>query len=119
MLSAAGHNCPVAVTIFTSPRFSEHVTPPGHPERPERAGVFDAVADAFRASGGVVTEPRPATRAELERIHTADYLDLIASTAGQSGIGSLRPHAKTSAQNTTRPTARKAVARRLTFSGFP
>jgi acetoin utilization deacetylase AcuC-like enzyme len=31
-----------------------------------------------------VREPRPATREELARIHTSEYLDLIASTAGQS-----------------------------------
>ena len=30
--------------LITSPRFGDHVTPPGHPERLERAEVFDAVA---------------------------------------------------------------------------
>ena len=70
--------------LISSPRFAEHTTPPGHPERPERAEVFDRVAAAFRAKGGVVREPRPATREELARVHTADYLDLIASTAGRA-----------------------------------
>jgi acetoin utilization deacetylase AcuC-like enzyme len=72
--------------LIASPRFGEHVTPPGHPERPERAAVFDAVAEAFRAAGGTVQEPRPATRAELARIHAADYLDLVASTAGRPAM---------------------------------
>jgi acetoin utilization deacetylase AcuC-like enzyme len=68
--------------LFASERFEEHSTPPGHPERPERAGVFTSVAAAFAARGGTVIEPRPATREELARVHTAPYLDDIASRAG-------------------------------------
>jgi acetoin utilization deacetylase AcuC-like enzyme len=73
----------MAPLLIASARFAEHVTPPGHPERPERAAVFEAVAVSHRAAGGAVDEPRPATRDELSRIHTADYLDLIASTIGR------------------------------------
>ena len=72
--------------LIASPRFGEHVTPPGHPERPERAAVFDAVASAFRAGGGLVQEPRPATRDELARIHTGGHLDRIESTTGRPSI---------------------------------
>jgi acetoin utilization deacetylase AcuC-like enzyme len=70
--------------LFASTRFGEHVTPPGHPERMERAGVFDAVAGAFRSRGGVVSDPRPATREELARIHTAAYLDQVAAADGRA-----------------------------------
>jgi acetoin utilization deacetylase AcuC-like enzyme len=70
--------------LFASERFEEHSTPPGHPERPERAAVFTSVARAFAAKGGVVIEPRPATREELARIHTAPYLDDIAGRAGRA-----------------------------------
>jgi acetoin utilization deacetylase AcuC-like enzyme len=70
--------------IFASPRFAEHTTPPGHPERPERARVFTDVARSFAAAGGQVAEPQPATRVDLARIHTDDYLDLIAGTAGRA-----------------------------------
>jgi len=72
------------VILFSSPRFVEHTPPPGHPERPERAEVFDAIAAAHRAAGGDVREPRPATREELARVHTAAHLDLIASTHGRA-----------------------------------
>jgi len=72
--------------LFSTPRFAEHVTPPGHPERPERAEVFDAVASAFAARGGTVRAPRPATRDELARIHTTAYLDRIAATAGRAAM---------------------------------
>ena len=72
--------------LFASTRFGEHVTPPGHPERPERAGVFDVVAEAFRSRGGVVADPRPATREELARIHTPAYLDLVAAADGRAAM---------------------------------
>jgi acetoin utilization deacetylase AcuC-like enzyme len=74
------------VILFTSRRFAEHTTPPGHPESPERADVFDQVADAWRAKGVDVREPRLATREELSRVHTADYLDTIAGLAGRSAM---------------------------------
>ena len=70
--------------LFASERFEEHSTPPGHPERPERAGVFTAVMTRFAATGGVVVEPRPATREELARIHVPAYLDDIAARTGQA-----------------------------------
>jgi acetoin utilization deacetylase AcuC-like enzyme len=70
--------------LITSPRFEEHVTPAGHPERLERAHVFDAVASAWVEKGGEVAAPRQATREELLRVHDAAYLDRIAATAGKA-----------------------------------
>jgi acetoin utilization deacetylase AcuC-like enzyme len=72
------------VTIFTSSRFADHLTPPGHPERVERFEVMQAVAAAFRERGGDVREPRSASREELARIHEADYVGMIAETAGRA-----------------------------------
>ena len=71
--------------LITSPRFDEHVTPPGHPERPERAHVFDAVAARWLERGGRTMAPRPATREELLRVHTPEYVDRIAETSGKPG----------------------------------
>src|SRR5688572_27481311 len=59
------------------------MTPPGHPERPERAQTMWAAAERFRSAGGDVREPRTATRDELARVHTAEYLDLIESVRGR------------------------------------
>jgi acetoin utilization deacetylase AcuC-like enzyme len=70
--------------LITSPRFDEHVTPPGHPERMERAHVFNAAAARWLERGGRTASPRPATREELERVHRASYLDELASTAGRA-----------------------------------
>src|SRR6185295_14064965 len=72
-----------SMIIYSSPRFTEHTPPPGHPERPERGEVFEVVAAEHRRRGGVVREPRPATREELARVHTEAYLDQIAATAGR------------------------------------
>jgi acetoin utilization deacetylase AcuC-like enzyme len=74
----------VSVTLLTSPRFSDHLTPPGHPERVERSEVMQLVASEFRARGGRVLEPRPVTDEEITRIHERDYLSLIKETAGRA-----------------------------------
>ncbi|HEX9366824.1 MAG TPA: histone deacetylase [Vicinamibacterales bacterium] len=70
--------------LISSPRFQEHTTPPGHPERPERAEVFDHVASAWRDRGGRVIEPRQATREELLRVHDAAHVDAMAATSGRA-----------------------------------
>jgi acetoin utilization deacetylase AcuC-like enzyme len=70
--------------LISSTRFAEHTTPPGHPERPERADVFTSVANAWREKGVRVSEPRPATRDELLRVHDAAYVEAIARIAGRA-----------------------------------
>jgi acetoin utilization deacetylase AcuC-like enzyme len=75
--------------LLTSPRFAEHLTPPGHPESPARAEVLDAVVTAWIERAGVsraeaVRAPRPATRDELERVHTRRYLEYLEGLAGQA-----------------------------------
>lgn len=72
--------------LISSPRFEEHVTPPGHPERPERARVFDEVASGWREQGGRTAEPRPASREELARVHDVEHLDRIESVAGRPSM---------------------------------
>ena len=74
------------LTLISSKRFVDHVTPVGHPERPERAEVFDAVAAAFKEHGGRVVEPRAATDADLARVHTPEHIDLIISTRGKAAM---------------------------------
>jgi acetoin utilization deacetylase AcuC-like enzyme len=72
--------------LISTPRFEEHVTPPGHPEKPERAHVFDVVATDFSRKGGRVVEPVPATREQLARVHSGVHLDRIAGTAGKPSM---------------------------------
>jgi acetoin utilization deacetylase AcuC-like enzyme len=52
----------------------------------ERAHVFDVIAGDFRKRGGLVVEPAAATREQLARVHSDDYLDLIASTSGKPSM---------------------------------
>jgi acetoin utilization deacetylase AcuC-like enzyme len=70
--------------LISSDRFAEHQTPPGHPERPERAEVMDGVAARWRERGGEVVAPRAATREQLARVHDADYLRRISETSGRA-----------------------------------
>ena len=70
--------------LITSPRYEEHVTPPGHPERMERAHVFDAVAARWLEKGGRTTAPRSATPDELARVHAPEYLERVAATGGRA-----------------------------------
>jgi acetoin utilization deacetylase AcuC-like enzyme len=72
--------------IISSPGFERHVTPPGHPERPERAHVFDVIASRWAAKGGDLAPPRAATRDELELVHDPAYLEQIAAFAGRPAM---------------------------------
>ena len=72
------------LVVITSDRFVDHLTPPGHPDRVERAEVMRAVASAWQARGGSVAAPRVATREELLRVHTIAHLEALDRTAGRA-----------------------------------
>jgi acetoin utilization deacetylase AcuC-like enzyme len=72
--------------LIASPRFEAHVTPPGHPERPERARVFEEIAAHWRERGGGVSEPRTAAVEDLLRVHTREHVDRMAATRGRPGV---------------------------------
>jgi acetoin utilization deacetylase AcuC-like enzyme len=74
----------MSLTIYTSDRFADHLNPPGHPERLQRAEVMQVVASEFGKSGVEVREPRAATQDELARIHDRDYITRISATAGKA-----------------------------------
>src|SRR5436309_615372 len=74
----------MSLILISSERFAEHVTPPGHPERSERAEVMDVVALRWRDRGGEITAPRPATGEQLARVHDAGYLRRLAETNGRA-----------------------------------
>jgi acetoin utilization deacetylase AcuC-like enzyme len=75
----------IRVGYYDDPVFGEHDAGPGHPERPERR---EAVRRGLR-QGGLVEAlvplaPRPATRAELLRVHTPGHVDRVAAAEGKS-----------------------------------
>ena len=75
-----------AVLVITDERFLDHDTGARHPERPDRlraalAGVADV--DAELLSGA--NTPRPASRAELELVHSSEMIDRVAALAARGG----------------------------------
>lgn len=63
------------VLLFTHERFHDHDTGPHHPERPSRlAAVRLGVERSGVADALVAMVPRAATAAEVERVHTAQYV---------------------------------------------
>jgi acetoin utilization deacetylase AcuC-like enzyme len=75
---------PMSLILIHTERFAEHQTPPGHPERPERADILDAVASRWQRDGVDVAAPRAATREQLLRVHDGDYLRRISETTGRA-----------------------------------
>lgn len=67
--------------IVLDPRYLEHVTGRGHPERPERIETLLAMRDALEPTGLAPIEPRPATREELELVHSPEHVDRVEATA--------------------------------------
>jgi len=74
----------MSLILIHSDRFAEHQTPPGHPERPERAEVFDAIASRWARKGVETVAPRAATHEQLARVHDADYIRRISETTGRA-----------------------------------
>jgi acetoin utilization deacetylase AcuC-like enzyme len=70
--------------VVSHGRFADHITPPGHPESPERADVLEASAARAKTRGEEIASPRAATRAELRRVHTAAHVDAIEGTRGHA-----------------------------------
>jgi acetoin utilization deacetylase AcuC-like enzyme len=76
----------VPLTIFTTPRFADHLTPAGHPERVQRFEMMQLVTAEFRKRGGRVLEPRAVLDEELRRVHDAEHIGLIKETAGRNTV---------------------------------
>ena len=76
---------PPRVALYDDPLFRKHDPGDGHPERPER---LDALRRGIWQAGLEpqvrMTTPRPATSAELLRVHTPGHVALVASTEGRT-----------------------------------
>jgi acetoin utilization deacetylase AcuC-like enzyme len=78
------YDSPVPLTIIHTDRFTDHQTPPGHPESPERGDVMSVTARERRAQGGEVVAPRMASHEQLARVHDEQYVQRIAGLAGRA-----------------------------------
>ena len=71
----------MTVGLVQHPVFLEHDNGPGHPERPERlTAIAQAVEKSPARSEFTQLPTRDATRAELELVHGAHYLDWLEET---------------------------------------
>ncbi|MCC6988335.1 MAG: histone deacetylase, partial [Acidobacteria bacterium] len=70
--------------LLSSDVFSHHLTPPGHPERPERAEALRRVARSWAEAGHTLIEPAPVDDAVLALVHDAAYVAAIRETAGHA-----------------------------------
>jgi acetoin utilization deacetylase AcuC-like enzyme len=72
--------------VAADPLFAEHDPGRGHPERPSRLdAVLAGLADVGLPERGKALPRRAATRAELERVHPAPYLDALEEFCARGG----------------------------------
>ena len=76
----------MGLLVLNSDRFAWHTPPPGHPERPERQDVFRVVAQAWKARGAIVREPEAASTAQVARVHSRAFIDVLDSVAGTASM---------------------------------
>jgi acetoin utilization deacetylase AcuC-like enzyme len=77
--------------LATDPRFAAHDPGRGHPERPARLkATLEGIRNGVPPDAVAELAPRRATRAEVERVHAADYLDRLARFC-ENGGGPLDP----------------------------
>ncbi|MFN2444009.1 MAG: histone deacetylase [Vicinamibacterales bacterium] len=76
----------MALTLISSTRFADHITPPGHPERPERAETMDVVVRRWCEAGGAVHGPRAATDEDLLRVHSVGHVSAITALRGRAAM---------------------------------
>src|SRR5687767_5506125 len=74
----------MSLILIHTDRFGDHRTPPGHPERVERAQVMQAIASGWKQRGRIVQSPRAATRTELQPVHSDAHLSKIDAAAGRA-----------------------------------
>jgi acetoin utilization deacetylase AcuC-like enzyme len=73
------------VAFYDDPAFREHDSGAGHPERPERLEAFVSGLRKERLLERLVAlRPRPATSAELLRVHTEKHIASVATSEGRT-----------------------------------
>jgi acetoin utilization deacetylase AcuC-like enzyme len=86
----------MTTALIYDPIFLEHLTPPGHPERPQRVEMAMRVLEALNwleRDGLVQIAPRAATVEELAMVHEREYIQQVedeskaAATVAQHGEG--------------------------------
>jgi acetoin utilization deacetylase AcuC-like enzyme len=72
--------------LYSDPRFLDHDTGHGHPERAERLRQITAELESTGlAARCTCPDWQPASREQIERVHSAEYIDSIADIAQRGG----------------------------------
>ena len=94
----------MAVALITHDDCVRHDMGGGHPESPQRLqSVLAALERAHLSSHMSVREAREATREEIERVHSPQYVDAIDAAAPDEGLvfldpdTSMNPHSRSAA----------------------
>jgi acetoin utilization deacetylase AcuC-like enzyme len=81
--------------LYMHPSSLEHDPGPGHPESPARMRAIMAILEREERKGALVgierREPPRASREQLERVHTARYVDAVLGAVPESGHIRLDP----------------------------
>ena len=79
-------------TLYVShPAFLDHLTGPGHPERPDRIRAVERALEQERFANLARVQAPEGTREVVELVHPAAYVDEIAEAAPESGLVRLDP----------------------------
>jgi acetoin utilization deacetylase AcuC-like enzyme len=70
------------IFLFSDERMEAHDPGRAHPERPDRLRVVREALAARPVVGARWLTPKPATREEIERIHTTTYVDSVTAVHG-------------------------------------
>lgn len=75
--------------LYTHPIFLEHLTPPGHPERPDRLRAIARVLDEEAFSRLDRADAPQADEATIELAHPASHIAAVRAAIPESGIKSI------------------------------
>ena len=75
--------CNTKIALIEDPRYLEHRSPPGHPERPERLQAVGQAIDLYRDRLQPL-QPRPAEAEEITAIHSEALLRQLELAASQA-----------------------------------
>lgn len=72
--------------LYSHPIFLEHITPPGHPERPDRLRAIERVLDDERFSGLDRRQAPLGDEAAILRVHPSDFVEGVRAAIPATGL---------------------------------
>ncbi|MDQ0314367.1 histone deacetylase family protein [Amorphus orientalis] len=76
----------MSTLLLHHPKFLEHETPEGHPERADRLRAIDRILEHERFQQLERDLAKPAEEEQIVRCHPADYVDLLRRSVPETGL---------------------------------